>query len=559
MQPSATIDYSPDSTVIVSRGGSDVQSGTNLLAAYTAAKALLPGGAALSATNWATLLIPPGGYDMGAAAWAINGQFVRLVSQAKVQPMAVFAGGRTPVRIYTAGGGHCLAIQSVDYVEMDGLTFENLGTTLSTATDGTGFTASDNGLHITVTNTNSSYHACWFSSGAAGSEATAYRYGCSGVTFAPAATGAGTWSYCYSNAHAWRVGPSKNLSATMDWCQSTNNSFGGDATAAAITGTLRDCVGALECFCGCSVGAGSISSTAILKRCTAGNNSFGMGNLVDGKLTDCVGGDACFGGASTATARTPGWIGPNAVLTRCVASGLSFGAGLPSSSSMTADTARDAVSPAVPEGSGSGWYGVQGTLIDCENLSMAVPIRLCGGKLRGCRFKVTTTGVSAIILGKTGSQIRNCELAGMGAASVITNLTTDVYATYGNQYSAHQWNPLTSANCRKLLPIKAATVVTITYVNAASEAKTITIDASDVFSGDDLDAGGTNTIDRANGVIKFKQTSNGSSSSRVYANYTIDDLAVEYSQNSDNALGFASGVTNTLAAAGGASDAAFTL
>ena len=52
------------SVIQVSRGGSAVSSGDNLLAAYTAAKTLDPGGVAVSATNRVTIIVPPGRYDL---------------------------------------------------------------------------------------------------------------------------------------------------------------------------------------------------------------------------------------------------------------------------------------------------------------------------------------------------------------------------------------------------------------------------------------------------------------------------------------------------------------
>ena len=65
-----TADASPDNAVT---------NGTNLRAAYAAAKLLTPNGAALSATNRAVVFVPPGKYDLVTTALTMDTQFVDLV------------------------------------------------------------------------------------------------------------------------------------------------------------------------------------------------------------------------------------------------------------------------------------------------------------------------------------------------------------------------------------------------------------------------------------------------------------------------------------------------
>ncbi len=71
-----------DATIVVRRGSTNTISGTNLLAAYTAAKALTPGGAALSDSNKARVVVPPGTYDLGTTPFAldIDTDYVDVVS-----------------------------------------------------------------------------------------------------------------------------------------------------------------------------------------------------------------------------------------------------------------------------------------------------------------------------------------------------------------------------------------------------------------------------------------------------------------------------------------------
>lgn len=78
--PAPPSGYPSDSVVVVLHGADAAANGLNLLAAYTAACALTPGGAALSATNRAALLIPPGTYLLPAGVgWAINTDYVDVI------------------------------------------------------------------------------------------------------------------------------------------------------------------------------------------------------------------------------------------------------------------------------------------------------------------------------------------------------------------------------------------------------------------------------------------------------------------------------------------------
>lgn len=69
----------PGNFVVVQSADSATQNGTNLLAAYAAAKLLTPNGAALSATNRASVIIPPGVYDLGSTALTLDTQYVDII------------------------------------------------------------------------------------------------------------------------------------------------------------------------------------------------------------------------------------------------------------------------------------------------------------------------------------------------------------------------------------------------------------------------------------------------------------------------------------------------
>lgn len=79
-----------DTLVVVDASSSPTLNGTALRSAYAAAAALNPGGSSLSATNRATVLIPPGNYNMGSTKFDLDTEYVDLVG----------LGSRDDVRIY---------------------------------------------------------------------------------------------------------------------------------------------------------------------------------------------------------------------------------------------------------------------------------------------------------------------------------------------------------------------------------------------------------------------------------------------------------------------------
>jgi hypothetical protein len=68
-----------ESRVLVQRGSTDILSGTALRNAYTAAKALTPGGNAISGTNRVAIIIPPGRYDLVTTPLVLDTEGVDLV------------------------------------------------------------------------------------------------------------------------------------------------------------------------------------------------------------------------------------------------------------------------------------------------------------------------------------------------------------------------------------------------------------------------------------------------------------------------------------------------
>ena len=65
--------------VVVETTDNAVTNGTNLIAAYAAAKALTPNGQALGSDNRAVVLVPPGKYDLGMGQLDMDTQYIDLV------------------------------------------------------------------------------------------------------------------------------------------------------------------------------------------------------------------------------------------------------------------------------------------------------------------------------------------------------------------------------------------------------------------------------------------------------------------------------------------------
>ena len=71
--------YPPDAVIIIQHGATAVDNGVLLLAGYAAATGFTPGGAALSATNRALVILPPGEYDLDGSFLDMDTDFVDVI------------------------------------------------------------------------------------------------------------------------------------------------------------------------------------------------------------------------------------------------------------------------------------------------------------------------------------------------------------------------------------------------------------------------------------------------------------------------------------------------
>jgi hypothetical protein len=114
----ARIGHGVNSILVDASADNAVANGTALLAAYTAAKALTPNGAALSATNRATVLIAPGRYDLNGSMLTLDTQYVDLAGLSSDRT-------HTLITSATAGQNSGTVVQTASDVRLANLTLQN--------------------------------------------------------------------------------------------------------------------------------------------------------------------------------------------------------------------------------------------------------------------------------------------------------------------------------------------------------------------------------------------------------------------------------------------------
>lgn len=240
-----------DATIVVKRGATDALSGTALLAAYAAAKALTPGGSALSATNRAKLLIPPGTYLL-ASTLSIDTSFVDieglgsykldrgcvcsvLLTKTSGAPLAVSADDVRIKGIST--GPHRFAIVTSG---LDNLLVENC---IGSGSSSFGVNEDGNGVDVSGTFVNCIGGHLSFGHGGLdyAGKASGKFYHCVGgeYAFGGGYLASGTFKNCKGGHMAFGGGAYGRLTGTLDGCEVD----GGSAGAPELGGPLY-CEGA---------------------------------------------------------------------------------------------------------------------------------------------------------------------------------------------------------------------------------------------------------------------------------------------------------------------------
>jgi hypothetical protein len=233
------------------------QAGDDLLAKYTAAKALTPNGSAKSATNRAALVIMPGTYALSATL-TLDADFVDVIGLGATE--------KNPAVILTTNSISCTNTAAKDY-RVSGI---SVGTQ-AFGVAGHSVASADKRVFTNCTGGNYSY----------GMEeiASSQFINCVGGTFSFGAGYASTTSGIFIN------------------CVGGNFSFGSNESGSITSSALFDnCVGG-----GGSFGIGAFNS-GTFRNCTGGDNSFGgefSEHLAPASFEGCYGGAGSFGANSS--------------------------------------------------------------------------------------------------------------------------------------------------------------------------------------------------------------------------------------------------------------------
>lgn len=412
-------EYGTASSVIVAvtDAMTDEERGTALLAAYTAAKALTPNGAALSATNRACVLIPEAWY-LVATGMTLDAEYVDLCAMnprrggwrrhTDADNSFTTAGFRPPPTVvYSTTYSGPTVTQSAADIQLRGFAIVNLK-------------ASDNnasGLYVSLAtdagNKLSRYHQMylWASSGS-------IDYSKS-VKFAKHVDG--TWTECISNWYGWRCGSAGSFRATMRDCEGGFMSFiGDDGTLTPATGCDLRRVRAIGTdgtfpsgygsFGGCFYRGMPIDSTCYFEDCEMGNNSGGLGVENAGTWVNCRGGKNCLGGTCHPTMH-------GTFSGVCI--GGKYGAG----------------SVGGEDASYTGLGRLTGKAIGVVVLDNENAHNIEGAVVEGCTFIVTTPDKDGFKLIDSSSKIHDTTIVVSGTGIPINAASALSVSAVGNRYS----------------------------------------------------------------------------------------------------------------------------
>ena len=244
------------SAVVVETTSNAKTNGAALIAAYTAAKALTPNGEELSATNRASVIIPPGNYDLdhgeddACVPLTLDTEFVDIIGLTTDRSLQQIYG--TPEA--TNSG---VIVQTADDVHVS-----NLYVKILTEVESANWNDTDSAAYFPSTSlSNTVVDNCQFD-GQDGSNDEGPRL--------------------------FSMRLYIEYSGTFNNCTGGKGAFGSGGTA---SGTFTNCTGGNFAFGGAG---GTASGT--FTNCTGGGDAFGGGGTASGTFTNCTGGDYSFGG-----------------------------------------------------------------------------------------------------------------------------------------------------------------------------------------------------------------------------------------------------------------------
>jgi hypothetical protein len=247
-----------DSFIVVATTNSATTNATNLLAAYENAKLLTPNGVVLSATNRASVILPPARYDFGDdGEFILNGDFIDVIGLTSDRSNQYLTSNHTG-----AGKGTLHEIST-------GINVVNLTVNITGMNpfnqDGTDPAALYvDGAVSTLNGTNCEFMCSDFIDSSVFSMSDLKEF-------------AGTWINCKASDRAF--GAFGKFSGYAKGCMAGNQSFG---TGDQFTGQAYECTAGQQSFC---YNTSGFSSTAKVIGCVCDTFSVG-GDPADGALID---------------------------------------------------------------------------------------------------------------------------------------------------------------------------------------------------------------------------------------------------------------------------------
>lgn len=294
--------------------------GNDLIAKYAEAAALTPNGQPLGPNNKATLLIAPGTYYVGASFFAVNVNYVNVISLTGERDVFITTANATAA-LYVTGTANDILVKGIDLGVKRFTIDANLSSlVVENCKGGTRSFGATNNTVVSGT----------FINCEAGDES--FGWGLNAQV-------SGTFKDCKAGGFSFGYPQSAVVSGTFTNCTATGSSFGSGASP-LVSGTFKDCTSGDYSF-----GSGSIvTASGTFINCEAGGFSFGYGNnsVVSGTFTNCTATSESFGNGADITVSgeftnckaiaTSFGSGVNAVITgkfnNCVAVGNSFGSGV---------------------------------------------------------------------------------------------------------------------------------------------------------------------------------------------------------------------------------------
>ena len=388
------LSISSDSAVFVDPSGTDNDRGAALLAAYAAAKISTPGGAALSSSNRATVILTTGVFNVGESL-ILDTDYVDVISLypgvppdiSEVEKNPDFGGVNdtykpTPTQITATSASVTPLKQSARDVILKGVTVAQLATAPSV-----GVNVFELSPLNTDANDRSVYQDCYFYIKTPSDAGLQPQYSTGNCSVISSGSIDGLWRNCTANISAWRVHASSEFRGQWDNVVAGPYSFMGDAVGASMVAVkMRNCrvkgtwLYSAAGFGGCETFAGGIDADCVFEDCVSGANSFALSNTCAGSFYRCRSGDRSFGSDVE--------LGGNGMFTGyaedCTAGANSFG--------------------------GMATGKITGTLLRCKVTGNTTTLRAQGAKIRDSRITTTTTNIHGITLLDSNTKITNSDL-----------------------------------------------------------------------------------------------------------------------------------------------------